>query len=119
MAEGADDHNHQQDLKDLHAEVKATGLLEPSHFWRTKLLFWIPAFFLSYYGLLVVHFGLAWLILAPLCAVSLLTMGFVGHDAGDLDNLPDVVTRVTQRALQGHVTLGLVEPAQFVGHGMR
>jgi len=82
MAEGADDHDHQQDLKDLHAEVKATGLLEPSHFWRTKLLFWIPAFFLSYYGLLVVPFGLAWLILAPRCAVSLLTMGFVGHDAG-------------------------------------
>ena len=26
--------------------------------------------------------GLPWLLLAPLCAVALLTMGFVGHDAG-------------------------------------
>jgi len=47
-----------------------------------KLLFWIPAFFLSYFALLVVPVGLAWLILAPLCAVAALTMGFLGHDAG-------------------------------------
>jgi fatty acid desaturase len=74
--------DQQQDLKDLHAELKATGLLEPSRFWRAKLLFWIPTFFLSYLGLLVVPVGPAWLILAPLCAVGLLTMGFLGHDAG-------------------------------------
>jgi hypothetical protein len=37
-------------------------------------LFWIPAFFLSYFGLLVLRVGPAWLILAPLCAVGLLTL---------------------------------------------
>jgi fatty acid desaturase len=74
--------DHRQDLKDLHAEIKAKGLFEPSRFWRTKLLFWIPAFFLSYLALLVVPVGLAWVILAPLCAVAMLTMGFLGHDAG-------------------------------------
>ena len=73
---------HQQDLKDLYAALKARGLFEPSHFWRWKLLFWVPTFFLSYFALLVVPFGAVWLAVAVLCSVALLTMGFIGHDAG-------------------------------------
>ena len=69
-------------LRQLHAELARRGLLEPSHFWRWKLLFWMPAFFLSYLGLIALPFGPLWLLLAPLAAVALLTMGFVGHDAG-------------------------------------
>jgi fatty acid desaturase len=75
--------SHLQYLKDLRAELEAAGLFAPTNFWRRKLLLWIPAFFLSFYGLLVLPpFGAAWLVLAPLCSVALLTMGFVGHDAG-------------------------------------
>jgi fatty acid desaturase len=73
---------HTAQLKDLHAELAGQGLFEPSHFWRRKLLFWAPAFLLSYLGLILLPFGPLWLLLAPLSAVALLTMGFVGHDAG-------------------------------------
>ena len=57
-------------------------MFEPSRFWTRKLLFWVPTFFLSYFALLALPFGVVWLVLAPLCSVALLTMGFVGHDAG-------------------------------------
>jgi fatty acid desaturase len=73
---------HASHLKDLHAELAGRGLFEPSHFWRRKLLFWAPTFLLSYLGLVVLPLGPLWLLLAPLSAVALLTMGFVGHDAG-------------------------------------
>jgi fatty acid desaturase len=73
---------HAGDLRDLHAELARHGLFEPSRFWRWKLLFWLPALLLTYIGLVVLPFGPLWLLLAPLCAVALLTMGFVGHDAG-------------------------------------
>ncbi|HEX2661088.1 MAG TPA: acyl-CoA desaturase [Polyangia bacterium] len=66
----------------MHAEFQRAGFFEPSLFWTRKLLFWIPAFFLSYFALLVVPLGPSWLLLAPLASVALLTMGFVGHDAG-------------------------------------
>jgi fatty acid desaturase len=71
-----------QDLKDLHGDLEERGFFEPSSFWRRKLLFWVPLFFLSYLGLLWLRFGFLWLLLAPVCAVAMLTMGFVGHDAG-------------------------------------
>jgi len=74
--------SHRQDLKDLYAELKAQGLFEPGHFWMWKMAFWIPTFFLSYAALVVLPFGPWWLLLAPLCSVALLTMGFAGHDAG-------------------------------------
>jgi fatty acid desaturase len=73
---------HQDYLKELHAELRQQGLFEPSHFWKRKLLLWFPLFFLSYLALLVLPFGWLWLLVAPVCAVSWLTMGFVGHDAG-------------------------------------
>lgn len=47
-----------------------------------KLLLWVPTFFLSYLGLLLLPFGIAWLSLALVASVGLLTMGYVGHDAG-------------------------------------
>ncbi len=74
--------NHTQCLKDLRAEIERQGLMEPTGFWRRKLLFWLPAFFLSYLGLLALPFGWLWLALAPLGSVAMLTMGYVGHDAG-------------------------------------
>src|SRR5579862_4287186 len=69
-------------LKELRAELETHGLLEPTKLWRRKLLFWLPTFFASYLALLMLPVGLWWLLLAPLCAVAMLTMGFVGHDAG-------------------------------------
>lgn len=77
-----DPRTDRQCLEDLHAEFQRAGVFEPSLFWTRKLLFWIPAFFLAYYALLVEPIGLLWLLLAPLASVALLTMGFVGHDAG-------------------------------------
>jgi fatty acid desaturase len=74
--------DHTSDLKELYADLGRRGMLEPSHFWHWKLLFWTPTFLLSYLGLVVLPFGPLWLLLAPLSAVALLTMGFVGHDAG-------------------------------------
>ena len=71
-----------QALRDLHAELEAHGLLDPTKFWRGKLLFWTPVFFLSYFALLRVPFGPLWIALVPLSAVAFLTMGFAGHDAG-------------------------------------
>jgi fatty acid desaturase len=73
---------HTAGLKALHAELASRGLFEPSHSWRWRLLLWTPAFLLSYLGLILLPFGPLWLLLAPLAAVALLTMGFVGHDAG-------------------------------------
>ena len=73
---------HQHDLRALHAELKAEGLFEPSRFWIGKLLFWIPTFFATYLALLVLPVGPLWIVLAPVCAVAMLTMGYVGHDAG-------------------------------------
>lgn len=73
---------HRQDLKDLHAELDAHGLLEPTGVWRRKLAYWIPTVVVSYLALLMVRIGPLWLLLAPLAAVAQLTMGFLGHDAG-------------------------------------
>jgi fatty acid desaturase len=69
-------------LKDLHARLDERGLFEPCHFWMRKLSIWVPTFFLSYVGLLVLPFGPVWVILAVAASVGLLTMGYVGHDAG-------------------------------------
>src|SRR5262245_12710842 len=74
--------DHCQALKSLHAELEQRGLLAHSHFWRWKLGTWVPAFFASYFALLVLPFGPLWLMLLPLAAVAQLTMGYVGHDAG-------------------------------------
>ncbi len=74
--------SHRQYLKDLYGELKTAGHFEPSSFWKWQLLLWIPTFFLSYWGLIVLPFGLLWLGLVPVCSVAILTMGFVGHDAG-------------------------------------
>lgn len=73
---------HYQELRDLHAQLEAHGLFERSHFWTWKLLFWLPAFFLSYLALLAMPVGPIWLIAVPVASVALLTMGYVGHDAG-------------------------------------
>jgi fatty acid desaturase len=71
-----------QALKDLHAQLESRGLFKRSHFWRRKLLLWIPLFFLSYLALIVLPLGLVWLGLVPVASVALLTMGYAGHDAG-------------------------------------
>ncbi len=71
-----------QALKDLRGRLEQRGLFEPSRFWTGKLLFWVPTFFLSYLGLLVLPFGIAWALLALTASVGLLTMGYLGHDAG-------------------------------------
>ena len=73
---------HAAGLRQLHAELMRRGLFDPSHRWRWTLPLWAAAFFLAYIGLIVLPFGPLWLLLAPLGAVALLTMGFVGHDAG-------------------------------------
>jgi fatty acid desaturase len=73
---------HAQALRELHAELEERGFLEPSRFWTWNLLFWVPAFFASYFGLLVLHVGIAWVALVVAASVALLTMGYVGHDAG-------------------------------------
>ena len=73
---------HRQDLKDLHTQLDASGLLKPTGVWRRKLSFWIPAFFVSYLALLMLPVGPLWLVLVPLAALAQLTMGFLGHDAG-------------------------------------
>jgi fatty acid desaturase len=69
-------------LKELRAELERHGLMEPTQLWRRKLLLWVPVFFLSYLGLVALPFGWLWLICAPLAALGILTMGYVGHDAG-------------------------------------
>jgi fatty acid desaturase len=69
-------------LKDLHARLDERGLFEPSRFWTRKLLLWVPTFFLSYLGLLLLPFGFVWSLVAVVASVGLLTMGYVGHDAG-------------------------------------
>lgn len=71
-----------QALRELRARLDQRGLLDPSRFWTRKLLFWVPAFFLSYLGLLALPFGPLWVLLAVVASVGLLTMGYVGHDAG-------------------------------------
>src|SRR4051812_46214161 len=74
--------SHHDRLKELYADIRARGLLEPTHHWRWKLGVWLPAFLLSYLAMVVLPVGPLWLALAPLCAVAILTMGFAGHDAG-------------------------------------
>jgi fatty acid desaturase len=73
-------------LKELHARLDERGLFAPSRFWTRKLSVWLPAFFLSYLGLLLLPSGLVWwivrVLLAVVASVGLLTMGYVGHDAG-------------------------------------
>ena len=71
-----------QALKDLRARLEVRGLFTPSRFWTRKLLLWIPTFFLSYLGLLLLPFGILWVALALAASVGLLTMGYIGHDAG-------------------------------------
>lgn len=73
---------HAQALRELRAELEAKGLMNPSPFWRSKLLFWVPALFLSYLALILLPVGPLWLLLVPLSSVAFLTMGFAGHDAG-------------------------------------
>jgi fatty acid desaturase len=80
LAEGAAD--DAQALRDLHLELDRRGLLEPSGVWVRKLMVWIPILLFSYLGLLALPFGLLWLALVPLASVALLTMGYLGHDAG-------------------------------------
>ncbi len=74
--------SHQQLLRELHRELDQRGLFAPSRFWTRKLLVWIPVFVISYIGMMVLPWGPARLLLAPLTAMALLTMGFAGHDAG-------------------------------------
>jgi fatty acid desaturase len=74
--------DHQQDLKDLHAEIRRHGLFEPCRFWIRKLMIWLPLFAVSYATLVATPPGWWWLLLVPVAAVSQLTMGFLGHDAG-------------------------------------
>ena len=71
-----------QSLRDLRAEIERQGLMRSTGLWRRKLLIWLPAFVLSYVGLLALRFGWLWLGCVPLAAVGILTMGYVGHDAG-------------------------------------
>ena len=73
---------HPQLLRELHQQLDQRGLFEPSHFWRRKLSIWVPLLVTSYLALMLVPFGPWWLLLVPLASVSLLTMGFAGHDAG-------------------------------------
>ena len=82
MREGCRETSHQEHLKTLHADFKRRGFFDPSHHWKGQLLFWIPLFFASYVTLLLRPWGLWSLLAAPVSAVALLTMGFVGHDAG-------------------------------------
>lgn len=74
--------SHQQLLRELHRDLAQRGLLAPSRFWAGKLLFWIPVFLISYVAMMVLPWGPIRLLLAPLTAMALLTMGFAGHDAG-------------------------------------
>jgi fatty acid desaturase len=74
--------SHQQLLRELHRDLEQRGLLAPSRFWTGKLLFWIPVFLISYVAMMVLPWGPARLLLAPLTSIALLTMGFAGHDAG-------------------------------------
>jgi fatty acid desaturase len=69
-------------LKQLHARLDALGVFAPSRFWTWKLALWVPAFVVSYLALLVLPFGPVWLVLTLPASVALLTMGYVGHDAG-------------------------------------
>jgi fatty acid desaturase len=69
-------------LKDLHADLAARGMFEPTGFWRRKLVLWVPIALLSYLGLVALPFGWMWLLLVPVCSMAMLTMGFLGHDAG-------------------------------------
>jgi fatty acid desaturase len=73
---------HRLHLRDLHGEISRRGLLEPTRFWRWKLLLWVPAFLLAYLGLVLLPFGWRWGLVAVFAAVAMLTMGFIGHDAG-------------------------------------
>jgi len=82
VREGCRETSHQEHLKTLHADFKRRGFFDPSHHWKGQLLFWIPLFFASYVTLLLRPWGLWSLLAAPVSAVALLTMGFVGHDAG-------------------------------------
>jgi len=74
--------SHQRQLKTLYAEFKRRGFFEPSHLWKGQLLLWIPLFAVSYAVLIVRPWGAWSLLAAPVSAVALLTMGFMGHDAG-------------------------------------
>jgi fatty acid desaturase len=78
----APDPRHCQALKDLHTQLEERGLFEPSAFWKWNLLIWVPLFFLSYLALLALPFGPLWLLAVLPASVGLLTMGYVGHDAG-------------------------------------
>jgi fatty acid desaturase len=73
---------HGHALRELHADLRARGFFEPSHFWWWKLAFWIPVFFAAYFALLALPFGMLWLAMVPVSSVAFLTMGYVGHDAG-------------------------------------
>ncbi len=74
--------NHQSLLQELHSQLQEEGMFNPSRFWIGYLLVWAPTFLASYLALIILPFGLTWLLVAPLCSVAILTMGFVGHDAG-------------------------------------
>ena len=74
--------SHARALRELRAELEDRGLMAPSTFWRGKLLFWIPTFFISFLALVLLPIGPTWFLLVPVSSVAFLTMGFVGHDAG-------------------------------------
>lgn len=69
-------------LKDLRHRLEARGLFRPSRHWASKLLVWVPGLLLSYLVLLHRPFGLVWVFCAVAASVGLLTMGYLGHDAG-------------------------------------
>lgn len=82
MLEGCQETSHQEHLKTLHAEFKRRGFFEPSHHWKGQLFLWVALFAASYVTMLVRPWGRWSLLAAPVSAVALLTMGFIGHDAG-------------------------------------
>lgn len=101
---------HQQLLKDLHAELEGEGLLAPSRHWIWKLAFWVPVFLASYGGLMVVPFGPWWFLLVPASAMAMLTMGYLGHDAGHYA----LSRRRWINAFWGHFTMSLMCGINFV-----
>ena len=67
------DPDHHQALRDLHADLRARGFFAPSHFWRWKLMVWVPVFFAAYFALLALPFGVLWLAMVPVASVAFLT----------------------------------------------
>ncbi len=78
-----DETDHSQLLRELHLDLEEKGFFAPSWLWSWKLLFWIPTLGCAYLALILApRFSAAWWVLLPIAAMAMLTMGFVGHDAG-------------------------------------